>query len=425
MKRVLLLTYYVPPRAAIASVRVGQMMRTLPHFGWEVVPVTPAIAGVKYDSSVRTTHLTDYKEPVRKLLGVGGATSTHERLGVARDSGGAQSLRQRAIRLGYEVTEFANRSFGWIGPGSREVAEILRNERFNAVISTSPPEVTHIVAARTHGNIPWIADFRDPWLREGQRPAPLVAIDRMMERRTLRSAWGITTVSEPIAQGFRDRYPSTPVYTIRNAFSESDWRDVPFQRPQRTTFVYAGQLYSGKRDPRPLFEAVAQLLKDRLVDPQEISLDFYGDHDWLMNDVRRFGIAGVVHLHGQRPRDEVLRIERSASRLLMLLWNDDKERGTYTGKLFEYLGARIKILVIGGPETSVVDDVLATTGAGQRCRTIAALRDAVLQAVVERREGRSAEVPPETTRYFESRYLGEQFANVLEHATSRATRESR
>lgn len=421
MKRVLLLTYYVPPRAAIASVRVGQMMRTLPNLGWEVVPVTPDIGdGIRYSGDVRTTAVMDFKEPVRRMLGVKRTQSTHERFGL--ESGGVATtvpIKQRAIQLGYELSEYMNRSFGWIGPGSRAISEILARERFDAVISTSPPEVTHIVASRVHGDVPWIADFRDPWLRSGLRAAPLVAIDRILERHTLRGAAAITTVSEPLAELFRKRYPNVPVHVILNAYSESDWRDVPFEASAKATFVYAGQLYSGRRDPGPLFEAVSQLLRDRLITPDELSIDFYGpSNDWLHSDIRRFGIGAVVRLHPQLPRGEILKIERSAARLLMLLWNNENEAGTYTGKLFEYLGARRPILAVGGPERSVVDDVLAATGAGTRARTVPALRDAVLQTVVEFRNGGAREVPQGRAAEFESTRLGERFAEVLDRVTS-------
>ncbi|HET9029778.1 MAG TPA: hypothetical protein VFN49_06340, partial [Candidatus Aquilonibacter sp.] len=84
MKRALLLTYHVPPRSGIASVRVGQLIRMLGRFGWEVVPVTPDLGDVDYEGNVVTTGVVDFKSPMRRLLGVGKSETTSARLGVER-----------------------------------------------------------------------------------------------------------------------------------------------------------------------------------------------------------------------------------------------------------------------------------------------------------------------------------------------------
>lgn len=49
--------------------------------------------------------------------------------------------------------------------------------------------------------------------------------------------------------------------------------------------------------------------------------------------------------------------------LQLLLWNDFKEKGVYTGKLFEYLGARRPILAIGS-EDNVSANLIMERSAG-------------------------------------------------------------
>ncbi|MCS6841315.1 MAG: hypothetical protein NZ701_11090, partial [Roseiflexus sp.] len=60
---------------------------------------------------------------------------------------------------------------------------------------------------------------------------------------------------------------------------------------------------------------------------------------------------------------EALAQQRAADVLLLLLWNDPRERGVYTGKLFEYLGARRPILGIG-PAGNVAADLIRERRAG-------------------------------------------------------------
>lgn len=418
MKRAMLLTYYVPPRAAIASVRMGHLIVGLREFGWEIVPVTPDFGDVRYAAPVVTTGVIDFKAPVRRFLGVNGAERTSERYGITTGSVHAKpSLKSRAFGAGYELTQYANRQFGWLAHGRRRAAAVLASGRFDAVISSSPPESVHHVAAAVHGALPWIADLRDPWTGGGvgAKHGALGALDRVLEPMTLRSAQALTTVSEPIAAALRERYPKTPVHVVRNAFDQRDWIDIPFVQPSKATFIYAGQLYSGKRDPRPLFAAIADLLHARLVSPDELSVDFYGEESaWLHDEVRRYGIGAVVHIRGMLPRHAVLEKERAASRLLLFLWDDPRERGTYTGKLFEYLGARRPILAIGGPDESVVDDVLASSGAGERVRSVKSIRDAVMNAVAQWRSGRRPDIPPDAVEPFEARHLAERYAQILE-----------
>jgi len=424
MKRALLLTYYVPPRAAIASVRIGHLLEHLPRYGWEVVPVTPDFGDTAYGANVRTTSVVDFKAPVRRILGVKAHESTHERLGFASTGVRPPSLMRRAVALGYNVAEFANTRFGWLVPGSHAVARMLRNERFDAVISTSPPSATHLVAARVHGHIPWIADLRDPWHRNDEMvfPAPLAALDRALEPRTFRTAAALTIVSEPLAARLRVRYPSIPVFAIPNAFSAREWDGVAFARPERATFMHPGQLYEGRRDPRPFFAALASLIADGSIEPGEIEVNFYGcTQPWLRAQIAAYGLDGIVRTYETLAREKILALERASSRLLLFLWDGPDEEGTYTGKLFEYLGARRKIIAVGGAPRMVIDDALARSGAGARYRDTATLRAAILDVVREHRAGFEAMVPSDAVAPFESVHLARQFARVLDACTNSDT----
>jgi hypothetical protein len=55
----------------------------------------------------------------------------------------------------------------------------------------------------------------------------------------------------------------------------------------------------------------------------------------------------MVEVRAPIPYKESLKAQREADVLLLLLWTDPRERGVYTGKLFEYIGARRPILAVG------------------------------------------------------------------------------
>lgn len=419
MKRALFLTYYVPPRAAVASVRAEHLCATLARHGWEVVPVVPAAPGVQYQEPVRTTGAIDFKAPVRSLLGVRQGETTHARFRVGT-TGTLESRgwKQRAIEAGHTMFGFANNRFAWLGPGTRAVEAIVREQRVDAIISTSPPEGTHVVASLARGTIPWVADLRDPWTRDDELAVPrwMHPVDRLLEEHVLEQASALVTVSEPLAERLRERYNGKAVHTITNAFSSEHWWPIAFYHPPAATFVHAGSLYRGHRDPRAFFEALAGLLARDAVRRDEVVVDLYGEDDpWLVTMVEQFGLKGVVRFPGRLPRLEVMKKLRSASRLLLVAGSGSDERGTYTGKLFEYFGARRKIIAVGGPaERTVIDDALARCEAGVRGRTASQLEGPILEAIHEWRSGYTATVSEASVAPFEARHLGEAFAQVLE-----------
>lgn len=63
----------------------------------------------------------------------------------------------------------------------------------------------------------------------------------------------------------------------------------------------------------------------------------------------QYALQSIVQVHDSIPYKEALRAQREADVLLLLLWNDPREKGIYTGKLFEYIGAGRPILAIGPP----------------------------------------------------------------------------
>ena len=74
-------------------------------------------------------------------------------------------------------------------------------------------------------------------------------------------------------------------------------------------------------------------------------------------------IASMISLAGEVSHQKAIEKQRNSTILLLLEWTDPRAKGVYTGKLFEYLGARRPILAIG-PKTGVVEELLNETKAG-------------------------------------------------------------
>ncbi len=77
----------------------------------------------------------------------------------------------------------------------------------------------------------------------------------------------------------------------------------------------------------------------------------------------RHGVEHLIEIHDQVGYHESLRLQQQADILLLLSECNPEHRGVYTGKIFEYLGARRPVLAIGTTD-NVAAELLLEREAG-------------------------------------------------------------
>ena len=419
-RRALFLSYYTPPRPGVATTRTRQLLHYLPQFGWDVTAVTARLDGAASD--VVQTEYVDLAARLKQLAGLG-TTSAHAALGTAAPAVYERpTLRQRAVAAGYAMTTYPDAQVGWFTYARAAVRKLLQSGQFDAVLSSSPPFTSNLVLGSLRTNVPWIADFRDLWSAGNYGGTRFRGrLDAMLARWTARRVAAFTTITEEMAAELRAAHPGIDVYAIANAFDPQEWESIPFEREDRTTFVYAGQLYAGRRDPRPLLRAVRAVLDRGDIAPEELRIDFYSAREpWLESAIAEHRLEDVVRIAGVVPRDAVLAAERRADRLLVLLWDGANAEGIVTGKIFEYLGARRPVLATGGPLSSAVDEVLQSTNAGVRARDAGSIEREIVNAVREHRAGAVRILDPQPLEKYNAAAMAQRFAAVLDRHASLA-----
>ena len=160
------------------------------------------------------------------------------------------------------------------------------------------------------------------------------------------SAVATVTVSEPWARSYSDRY-GTPALVVGNGYDPADYDSTLGPAAAESgllRIVYTGAIYVGRRDPSPLFEALACLGVER----GGVRVEFFGaDETRVIAHALRHGVSHLVTVHPSIPYLESVAVQRRADVLLLIQWNDPREQGNVPGKLFEYLGARRPILGLG------------------------------------------------------------------------------
>lgn len=414
MRRLLFVSYWVPPRHAIGTMRASHLLKHLHTFGWDVTVVTAGLDTPENGKACRyiETRYWNVRTAAKRV--------TH-RTGVPFARAGHRRIFARWLAGAADLITYRDEHAGWLPFLSRTVRKLTATEHWDALLTTAPPMTVNVAAALGHRAVPWIADMRDLWAEDDSstRSHLQTTFDDKFERAVLSGASTLVASSDLSAARFQRRYPAIPCIGIPTGFDDEEWRAVEFGGEKPCTLVYAGTLYRGKRDPGMLFAALRGVIEEGLAERREFRVDFYTeDEPWLTEAIDRFGLRDIVRVHGLQRREAILRAERRADRLILLAWDGPTAEGVVPGKLFEYFGARRRVLAIGGPPVSEVELLLLKTGSGARCSTVEQTKLELLDALKEHRAGAVRTIMPEAVQAYSGVSCARQFSEVLEHAVT-------
>ena len=311
----------------------------------------------------------------------------------------------------------------WMPAATADALRLARGHRFDVVVTSSPPPSAHLVGKilRSSG-LAWVAELRDGWTFEPPRPPwPLLLqrrLDEALERSVLRRADAVVGVTRPIVEDVQQRLGVKAVLITNGYDPEETTRAVErrWLDPNRHSFVHTGRTGLAGVTLRPLLEAIGLLARKDPAAARRLEFVFAGPLSVEEQELLRApGIAPLVYVTGPLGRADVLALQREADTLVVVTGGAARP-SVATGKLFEYIAAERRILVLG-EETEAARIVRETrtgtaTSAGDPLQIAQALADVVAESPsVERDETAVA-------RYSWS-VLAEEYADVLEDACRR------
>lgn len=413
MKSALLLSYYFPPEPEAGAQRAGYLKKYLSELGWNLDVVSRELAGC--DSTPDVLRVRDRLSPAK------GRT-------VAATPGiSKKRLAGNVLRKAAGFLCFPDRQVGWLPAATSAASRLIGRTHYHALLSTGPPHSAHLAAAllSKRFRIPWIADYRDLWTgnpyQNAVRSGPLSAI---VERTVMRRASSISTVAPALEETLKHLLPSASIHVIPNGPDIAPEAPVEPAAPTVFNICYTGLLYNGKRCPDPLFAAIRQLRATQHAAGHLVKIDFYGpDEAYILDRAQAFGVADCVKASGVIPRDEVIRKQRQAAVLLILLNMDPRTAGEFGSKIFEYISARRPILAIG-PTHSVLRPLLEESGIGLFAASATACAGALVQLYERYRRGQHEFDRNPEWKPFDARQMASAFAGLLDSASTAAIRET-
>lgn len=347
--RILLVSYFFPPYNVIGAVRTGKLAEYWIAQGYDVRVISaanqPLTASLPARFPLNIVHYTKWINVNALPEMVLGGRGKVAKQGYSSNS----SLLGRLGRLYKNLFNFPDGQIGWYPYAVQIGKEIIENGWEPDLIYASAHPLTSLLVARKLSakfDIPWVAEFRDLWTDNQNYQFSTLRkwFEKKIESYVLSKVSAAVTVSEPLAEVLRNKL-QVPVATILNGFDPEDYQISTNKlfTDDKLNIVYTGMVYAGKQDVSALFAAL-KLLKYT----DHIRIHFYGRY---LRDVERMAeqhdVKHVVSISESVPYEQAIQIQMQADILLFLVWNDQRERGVYTGKLFEYFGAGHPILAIG------------------------------------------------------------------------------
>ncbi len=386
-KRILIISFFSSDKRAYASVRINGFAKYLPQFGWEPVILT-ARSPFPPDSRFNVVE-SDYEDIFKKWRLRFGLQSneniktifTNENTNIFKNT-----AINHLIQIGQEIIAYPDAYIGWKKFAVDCGSKLLEQNKFDAILSSSGPETCHLIAneLKKKFEIPWIADFRDLWTESHFYRYSSIrrAVEKRLEIQTISYANALTTVSAPLLKKMEKIHKNKAVYIVPNGF-DPDEVNPGSNLKEKLIISYTGYIYQSRQDPEPLFIALKELDHQRRINLSDFRVDFYGySEEWLKRLVNNYGLNGIVSIHERISRDEAIRKQWESQILLLLSWRDPRERGVYTGKIFDYLAAQRPILSIGS-SGGVVEELLRETNAGVHKSDIAGIENELERAYLE------------------------------------------
>lgn len=352
MKTVLFITYFFPPLAGAGVGRTLKFSRNLPELGWKPIIIS-ASENVQYTKDYSLLKEVSKELDVHRI--------GHKKL----PSSEIQYLRNK-LKIAYDFPDiFKN----WYLPAYQEARKILNKEKIDLIFSSSAPFTSHFIAMKLHDefNIPWVADFRDPWsgndILNSHYEKMLVKPLRYRikskikyeERRIIENADRTIVTSWYHQQQLRELHhvSSDKLEVITNGYDELDFNDLKYRNklyPEKITITFIGSFYTGFK------ELALDFLRTLYEIDHNIEMIYIGKSASEMSNISMENLTCINNI----PRQKMLTLSSGSDFLFIVMPSSAK---WIPGKLFEYLRLGKPIIALT-PEDGDAAKIIRNANAG-------------------------------------------------------------
>jgi hypothetical protein len=405
LKKALLITYHFPPSAASGSFRLLGFAKHLPMFGWRPLVVAPPQMPWE-PVDVRLSAQVPEEVVVESSPYPAGAPKLF------------RALAKNAV---------------WLPRAWSACKRVVHEHRPDVILTSGPPHCVHALGhyLKRSTGLPWVADFRDPWLSDGkEKVRGLRRWTLGWERRVFQNADLILANAPNARRLYQETYPlqRDKVVMLTNGFDPRTIESLAYaagadsdsRSDDSVRLVHAGSIYAG-RDPVPLFLSLQQLNAEAPT-ANRYQLQILGRCEMNGIDLpavlRQQGWSEFVDLQGQRTYQDTLDAMERAD--ILVLFDSPGRKIGVPAKLYEYIGSARPVLALAEADGDVAS-ILRESGVLHRIaspRNTLEIQHALLELELAMRTT-AAVADPLCLQQFTREYLTQTLANHFDRLTRR------
>ena len=315
----------------------------------------------------------------------------------------------------------------------------INKEKIDLIIATGDPFILFNYATRLSEkfNIPWIADYRDPWSQDIplQKKFILKKWSHFNEKKILKTVASIITVSQFVADKIALNDTKSKIHIIPNGFDPEIIHNISKinQNSSNLTISYAGTIYNW-HPIEIFFNSLDEFLK--LNAEVKLNLNFYGINN--QNDIKKIlakypTVKKCIEFHPRIPNAKLL--TKLAESNLLLLFNYYSFMGT---KIYDYLGLRRKILFCFTDDENALklkdkyynidessntnkelqSDLIKDSNSGVLVKNAEHLKEVLMDTISEFKKTKSIKCESKNVSQFSREFRVKELANLIEKTIS-------
>lgn len=375
MKRALIISFYWPPSGKASMHMPYRLAEYLPDYGIETDILTVKKDTVTTEdnsfseipNSNCTVYRSDFLDPFqiyKKIIGKSGDEKIAPSESISKENTNLAHRFSIWIRMNLFIPDAR---VGWYFPGIKLGRQILREKKYDYIISNGPPHSAHLIGKKLgkEFNIPFIPIFIDPWVdissyKDQKRSNLTQKIDNRLEKSVIESAAKNIFVTDGLKKYFNDKYPVslTNSHVLYWGYDESKFSEFKKSRENgdEKIILHAGNIFD-HQNPINFWKQ----LKSEIEAGKNFRLKFVGTvAPKVMKSISEIGLDTNTDYLGFLPYNEMIDQLASADYLLVCV----SETRHIPGKLFEYMRTGISIIAFAD-NNSEVAEILKQTNCGK------------------------------------------------------------